>query len=228
MELWKAPQPQTEITYLAGRLRQLVREKGLRYRDVHITTNQPQVYFPLIARIFKQYGIPAFIDERKALDAHYLVRYLLNALDMVQYGFAYPMVFACLETGLAGLDEDEVVALNLFARAKHLRGTMYFDARYFAPPDENARSRKLEGLRAQQEVALAAHEAFTARFQPFYEDLRACTTVRDFSTQRRSCSMRSTPATQKKAQRSARPTRRSWRRWWICSISWWRRSARCQ
>lgn len=182
VELWKAPQPQTEITYLAGRLRQLVREKGLRYRDVHITTNQPQVYFPLIARIFKQYGIPAFIDERKALDAHYLVRYLLNALDMVQYGFAYPMVFACLETGLAGLDEDEVVALDLFARAKHLRGTMYFDARYFAPPDENARSRKLEGLRAQQEVALAAHEAFTARFQPFYEDLRACTTVRDFST----------------------------------------------
>ena len=148
VELWKAPQPQTEITYLAGRLRQLVREKGLRYRDVHITTNQPQVYFPLIARIFKQYGIPAFIDERKALDAHYLVRYLLNALDMVQYGFAYPMVFAC----------------------------------YFAPPDENARSRKLEGLHAQQEVALAAHEAFTARFQPFYEDLRDCTTVRDFST----------------------------------------------
>lgn len=182
VEIWKAPQPEAEITYLAGWLRRLMREEGLRWRDVHITTNQPQVYFPLIARIFKQYDIPAFIDARKALDAHYLVRYLLNAIDMVQYDMAYPMVFACLQTGLAGLSEEEVMALDLFARAKHLRGRMYFDARYFAPPDENARSRRLESLRAQQEVAQRAQEAFSARFKPFYEDLRAAETVRDFST----------------------------------------------
>ena len=182
VEIWKAPQPQHEIVHLAGVLRRMVQEEGLRWRDFHITTNQPQVYFPLIERVFKQYGIPAFIDERKALDAHYLVRYLLNALDMVQYHFAYPMVFACLQTGLSGLAEDEVVALDLFARAKHLRGTMYFDARYFAPPDEHVHSRKMESLRARQDAAQRAHAAFTARFQPFYEDLRSCTTVKDFST----------------------------------------------
>lgn len=182
VSIWKAPQPETEVTYLAGTLRRLVREEGLRWRDVHITTNAPQVYFPLIARVFKQYGIPAFIDERKALDAHYLVRYLLNAIDMVQYDMAYPMAFACLQTGLAGLDEEEVMALDLFARAKHLRGRMYFDARYFAAPDEHVQARRLESLRASQPAALSAHEAFTARFQPFYEDMRAAKTVREFST----------------------------------------------
>ena len=182
VEIWKAPQPQTEITYLAGVIRRMVAEEGLRWRDVHVTTNQPQVYFPLIARIFKQYDIPAFIDERKALDVHYLVRYLLNALDMVAHRFAYPMVFACLQTGLSGLTEEEVVALDYYARVKHLRGTMYFDARYFEMPDEQVTSRKVEGLRARQETALKAHKVFTARFKPLYEDLQAAQTVREFST----------------------------------------------
>lgn len=182
VEIWKAPQPQTEITYLAGVIRRMVAEEGLRWRDVHVTTNQPQVYFPLIARIFKQYEIPAFIDERKALDVHYLVRYLLNALDMVAHRFAYAMVFACLQTGLSGLTEEEVVALDYYARVKHLRGTMYFDARYFEMPDEQVTSRKVEGLRARREAALKAHKAFTARFKPLYEDLQAAQTVREFST----------------------------------------------
>lgn len=182
VEIWKAPEPEQEIVHLAGFLRRLVQKEGMRWRDFHVTTNQPQVYFPLIERVFKQYGIPAFIDERKDLSAHYLVRYLLNALDMVQYHFAYPMVFACLQTGLSGLSEDEVVALDVFARAKHLRGTMYFDGRYFVPPDAHVRGRRMEALRAQEEAARRAHEKFTAFFQPFYEDLRECTTVRDFST----------------------------------------------
>lgn len=182
VEIWKAPQAQTEITYLAGVIRRMVAEEGLRWRDFHVTTNQPQVYFPLIERIFKQYEIPAFIDERKALDVHYLVRYLLTALDMVEHHFAYPMVFACLQTGLAGLSEEEIVALDYYARVKHLRGTMYFDARYFQLPDDNVVSRKMDGLRARQETAARAQQAFTARFKPLYEDVQAARTVRDFST----------------------------------------------
>lgn len=182
VELWKATNPENEIIYLAGMMRRMVTEDGLRWRDFQITTNQPGVYFPLAERIFKQYGIPAFVDERKPIASHYLVRYLLNALDMAAYQFAYPMVFACLKTGLSGLLDEEIVALDYFARAKHLRGTMYFDARYFVPPDEAVISRKMDGLRVRQEVAARAQEKFTARFKPFYEDLQAAETVRDFST----------------------------------------------
>ena len=154
----------------------------MRWRDFHITTNQPEVYFPLAARIFKQYGIPVFVDERKPIDAHYLVRYLLNALDMVAYHFSYPMVFACLKTGLSGLSGEETVALDYFARAKHLRGTMYFDARYFEAPNPDVKSNKLESLRDCQPMAALAQEKFTSRFKPFYEDLKSAHTVREFST----------------------------------------------
>lgn len=182
VSLWKATNPQLEVTYLAGFMRKLVIEDGYRWRDFHITTNQPAEYFPLIERVFKQYEIPVFIDERKSLRDHYLVRYLLNALDMVRYRFSYAAVFGCLQTGLAGLDAEEIAALDYFVRAKNLRGTMLFDARYFAPPDEAVVSRKADGLRARQALALAAHEKFTARFQPLYEDLASAATIRDFST----------------------------------------------
>ena len=182
VELWKATSPENEIIYLAGMMRQMVLEEGMRWRDFHITTNQPEVYFPLAARIFKQYGIPVFVDERKPIDAHYLVRYLLNALDMVAYHFSYPMVFACLKTGLSGLSGEETVALDYFARAKHLRGTMYFDARYFEAPNPDVKSNKLESLRDCQPMAALAQEKFTSRFKPFYEDLKSAHTVREFST----------------------------------------------
>lgn len=182
VEIWKATTPENEVIYMAGMMRRMVTEEGLRWRDFHITTNQPGVYFPLVERLFKQYGIPVFVDERKPIASHYLVRYLLNALDMVAYQFSYPMVFACLKTGLSGLSDEEIVALDYYARAKHLRGTMYFDARYFAPVDEAVISRKMDGLRVRQEVAAVAQEKFTARFKPFYEDLKAAATVRDYST----------------------------------------------
>lgn len=181
VEIWKATSPENEMIYLAGMMRRMVFEEGLRWRDFHITTNQPDVYFPLAERIFKQYGIPVFVDARKPIDSHYLVRYLLNALDMVAYRFSYPMVFACLKTGLSGLSDAEIVALDYFARAKHLRGTMYFDARYFEPPNPDVKSNKLESLRDCQPLAAVAQEKFTARFQPFYEDLKQATTVRDFA-----------------------------------------------
>lgn len=182
VEIWKATSPENEIIYLAGLMRRMVFEEGLRWRDFHITTNQPEVYFPLAARIFKQYDILVFVDERKPIVAHYLVRYLLNALDMVAYRFSYPMVFACLKTGLSGLSDEEIVALDYYARAKHLRGTMYFDARYFAPPNPDVKSNKLESLREHQLLAAVAQEKFVARFKPFYEDLKSAVTVRDYAT----------------------------------------------
>ena len=182
LEIWKAVQPKDEVLYLAGMMRRMVVEEGYRWRDFQIITNQAEVYFPLMDLIFKQYDIPAFIDERKPLQYHYLVRYLLNALDMVNYHFSYPMVFACLKTGLAGLEDDEVVALDYFARAKHLRGTMYFDARYFEAPDEKIKSKKLEGLRDRQPLAQAAQKKFQKRFQGLYEDLQDAKTVRQYST----------------------------------------------
>lgn len=181
VELWKGTSPENELIYLAGMMRRLVFDEGMRWRDFHITTNQPDVYFPLAERIFKQYGIPVFVDERKPIGSHYLVRYLLNALDMAAYHFSYPMVFACLKTGLSGLKDEEIVAFDYYARAKHLRGTMYFDARYFKAPNPDVKSNKLEMLCAHQALAQKAQEKFTARFKPFYEDLQAAHTVREYA-----------------------------------------------
>ena len=180
--IWKAPNPKLEVSYLAGWLRKKVIEEGYRWRDFYITTNASTVYYPLLERLFKQYEIPVFVDERKSVEGHYLARYLLNAIDMVAYGFNYPAVFACLKTGLAGLSDEEVQALDYYARAKHLRGGMYFDARYFALPDEEVTSRKVDGLRKRHALANQAREKFTARFKPFWEDMKKAKTVRDFST----------------------------------------------
>ncbi len=180
--LWKAPYPLMEVQYIAGYIRKMVLEKKYRYRDFHITTNQPATYFPLFERVFRQYELPVFIDDRKSMTSHYLVQFMLRTLEMVASHFSYPVVFSCLKTGLSLMSEEEVTAFDYFARVKHLRGEMYFKEKYFILSEEQVFSKKMEGLRDRQPLAWKGFETFKAVFKPLQEDLMAAVTVKDYVT----------------------------------------------
>lgn len=182
LEIWKAPYPMMEVQHIAGYIRRLILEEGYQYRDFHITTNQPAVYFPLFERVCRQYQLPVFIDTRQPMSNHYLVQFMVRALEMVASNFAYPVVFSCLKTGLSLMSEEEVVAFDYFAKVKHLRGTMYFDEKYFMLPPETIRSKKLDGLRARHESAWKGFEIFRAVFKPFYDDLQGARTIKEYTT----------------------------------------------
>jgi ATP-dependent helicase/nuclease subunit B len=178
LSIWKAVSPQMEVLSVCGMIRQKVIDQGRRWKDFQIVTNQPALYYPLFERAFAQYHIPAFIDERKPMSYHYFVRFIFNVLDAVNTRFSYPVLFACLKSGLTPLNDEEITALDYFARARHLRGTMYFDPDMFEAPEEAVHTKNADRLRARQSQAYAAHEKFTAWFRPFFEDIRQASTVR--------------------------------------------------
>lgn len=179
LAIWKATSPQLEVLTICGVIRREVIEHERRWRDFQIVTNQPAIYYPLFSRAFAQYQIPAFVDERKPMSYHYFVRFMLNILDAVNTRFSYPVLFSCLKTGLTPLNDAEIAAFDYFARVRHLRGSMYFEERWFEAPEDEVRTRKAERLRVRQSHAFAAHKKFTAWFEPFWKDIREAGTVRE-------------------------------------------------
>ena len=87
------PSLQEEIRFAAGKILRLVREEGLRFRQIAIVTNAMETYEKSLRGILEEYDIPCFIDARRETTAHPLVTLLTSLLDILVYDFKYETVF---------------------------------------------------------------------------------------------------------------------------------------
>ncbi len=95
----------TEVIELAERIRRAV-SRGLRYRDISVAVSDLDAYAPMIARIFRGYGIPYYTDAKRPVAAHPLAGLILSALTAVEHGFDAESVIAVLKTGYADIPQD--------------------------------------------------------------------------------------------------------------------------
>ena len=113
--------PHAEIRSAARQIRRLIREKGFRYRDIAVIAGDLASYGDLIRRIFPEYGIPFFVDEkRNALHQPY-VEFLRAALQISAEGWMPGAVFRLLRTGLTDLARDDIDILENYVLALGIR-----------------------------------------------------------------------------------------------------------
>lgn len=111
-----------EAEYTALEISRLVTEQGYHFRDIAVVSNAPEQYDDLLMRIFKQYGIPAFHDNRRDIAGNPLARLILAMLEAYQKGFRSESLFRALKTGLTSLTRPEWERLEILAIEKGLRG----------------------------------------------------------------------------------------------------------
>ena len=122
IHLWAAANPLAEMREIARKIRELVRVRGWRYRDVAVVTADPETYKSWVSRAFEECGIPYFQDEKHAVLLNPFVEYIRAAVDMVVQNFRYPAVFRYLRCGLSGLAEEETDALENYVIALGIQG----------------------------------------------------------------------------------------------------------
>lgn len=135
------PTKQEEIQYAAAQIRRLVREEGLRYRDIAIVTNAMELYETSLRGILAEYDIPCFIDARRDISAHPLLALLRGTLDILVYDFRYEGVFSYLKSGLTGISQEETDILENYVLAYGIKGYKWRKSRWewgFGPGEENA------------------------------------------------------------------------------------------
>ena len=94
--LIEAKDKEEEITYLATEITRLVRSWKIRYRDVAVIAPDFEGYQPHLERVFSEYGIPFFSDERLPLDGSDVFRHWIAAFEVCSKNFDRNTVFRYL------------------------------------------------------------------------------------------------------------------------------------
>lgn len=104
--LYQAANPGEEIAFAANSIERLVREEGLRYRDVAVVTGDLESYGKETAFQFQEKEIPFFLDVKKSILEHPLVELIRAALDVAARDFSYESMFRYLKCALAVEPEE--------------------------------------------------------------------------------------------------------------------------
>lgn len=122
LSLHAAMNPEKEVQFVVREIYRLVREEGLRYRDIAIITGDLAGYGRVVAHRLDEEQIPYFLDSKKSIISNPMVELIRAALEVVEKDFTYEAVFRYLRTGLTGIDEEDVDRLDNYAMALGIRG----------------------------------------------------------------------------------------------------------
>ena len=112
IKIFLAKNQYSEIEEIAKKIRTLVRENKLRYKDISIITKNIESYASLVRAIFNKYEIPVFIDEKRDLNQNIIVQYLLAILEVLNKNFANEAVFGYIKSGFCDIEKEEIFKLE--------------------------------------------------------------------------------------------------------------------
>ncbi len=123
--LWQAKSTRTEVHGVANEICRLVREQGLRYREIGVISANEEEYKDLCDHIFSQYDIPHFMDQTNKVLNHPYVESLRAALAICckgDGGFTYDRIMRYLNTGVCGISRSEAEELDNYILATNTVG----------------------------------------------------------------------------------------------------------
>lgn len=122
IKIVRALNPYSEVEKVAREIIKMVRDKGLRFRDIAVITRDLNSYEKIIKTIFYEYEIPCFIDKKKEIDDNPLIVLITSVIEIFNKNWSYESVFRYLKTGLIGIDNEEIDILENYVMAYGIRG----------------------------------------------------------------------------------------------------------
>jgi ATP-dependent helicase/nuclease subunit B len=147
-----APNERAEVQFVCRQIRQLIREKDFRYRDIAVIASDIDRYGHYIRAYFEDYGVPFFIDKRRPLNHHPVVQLVSSALQTVTGGFMYSDIFNYLKSDLVPVKSYDTDLLENYCLAFGISGIDWQTDRpwRFAGPDnERFDERRINEVRTK-------------------------------------------------------------------------------
>lgn len=101
-----------EVRYAAACIRRVVREEGMRYRDIVVIARSVEDYQTILEDVFARYDIPCFMDERIEVQHMPLMSLVLSLVDIARSSFSTGDILRHLKTYLTGMDPDAIYRLE--------------------------------------------------------------------------------------------------------------------
>lgn len=124
---------ETEADYVAYNIKQLVRTKGYRYRDIAVVTADISTYNRVITEVFQKHDVPCFIDYKRSVIANPMVESLRAVLEIISEGYSYESVFRFLKCGMSSLERKEIDKLENYIIRYGIRGHKKYVEEFINP-----------------------------------------------------------------------------------------------
>lgn len=169
VRLIMARNPQDEAMTAMSLIRDLVRSRGWRYRDVAVACFRLEEYSEAISRSARLYHIPVFLESSRSADRNPLSQYVLLALRLISSNWQAEDMQLLLRTGYCDLTEDECDMICNYIIEQGISGKLW-QTEFKRGSDE--------------EIALCEpmRQRITAPLLSLTERMKAAQTVRDQMT----------------------------------------------
>jgi ATP-dependent helicase/nuclease subunit B len=100
IHLYQAVNRRAEIEGVAREIRDLVRTKNYRYRDIALLIRNGADYHEIVEPVFTDYQIPYFIDQKSSMLNHPLIELIRSSLEVINSFWRHESVFRVIKTEL--------------------------------------------------------------------------------------------------------------------------------
>lgn len=115
-----------EVEYVAGEIKRLVREEGLKYKEIAVISRQLADYVSIIEGTFDRYEIPTFIDSKENISKSVLAIYITNILDFVKgKTFKTEKILRMIKSPLSPFKDYEVWAIEEYCYMWNVEDDMW-------------------------------------------------------------------------------------------------------
>ena len=176
IRLVRCSNPFTQAETIAADILALVRDKGLRYDEISILTEDMAGQGAVLRRVCRQMGVPLFADEKRSVGHSPAIQTIAALLRFAAGSRRASDMTACLKTGLVTVPAIETGAdleqFENYCKQYHIRGDAFFKPlRYGVNTYGEEGMAKLERIRGQLADLLT----------PFLAAMESAKTVRDKS-----------------------------------------------
>lgn len=166
--LVRASNPRAEVEACAREIVRMVRDEGYRFGEISVELRDLQgsagiPYTEIIRTVFRDYGIPFFIDEKRPVTHHPLVELVRSALDVVVSGWASDAVLSYLKNDLVPVSRGDVDAIENYVLARGIKGSSWFSGRSWDTLD-SIKNKAIAELRRFCEKIQSQLAGVTARY----------------------------------------------------------------
>ena len=112
IEIVKASNVYSQLESAATYITHLVRDEGMRYRDIALVCNNLEENQAVIKRIFDMYDIPLFMDMKRDVMSSSLITFILLSLDMVNRGFNTSDMMRLYKCGIWDIPGEDIASLE--------------------------------------------------------------------------------------------------------------------
>ena len=125
LTLVEAASTYNEVESAAAYVLHLVRDKGLRYKDIRLVCNDMDQRGAMIERTFEEYGIEVFSDTKRDIMANPIVQYVTSLIDVVIEKYSTVSLMTMLKSGFGDLTMEELAELENYGIKYKIRGEMW-------------------------------------------------------------------------------------------------------